>query len=266
MNKRKTIHGIDLTAPGGIQALLDFHRCTFGDAQMNAGGGDGGEGGGAPAGSDPAGQAGTGTGDPAGTPTAGSPQATPAAVTVDPPAPGEGEGDPNPWDDPVKAKAEIERLQREAASAGGKARDTARAQAAQEARDTLVQDLGKALGLVKDGDPAPDADALTRQIAEKDTEARQAQVELAVYRSAAKAGADADALLDSRNFLAALDGVDPTDGEKITAAITDAVSKNPKLRTSQAAGRSGTELPGGSGNAPKKAGSLSEALTQHYSN
>ena len=27
-------HGIDLTAPGGIAALLDFHRRTFGDARM----------------------------------------------------------------------------------------------------------------------------------------------------------------------------------------------------------------------------------------
>ena len=29
-------HGIDITAPGGIDALLAFHRATFGDAQMNA--------------------------------------------------------------------------------------------------------------------------------------------------------------------------------------------------------------------------------------
>lgn len=29
-------HGIDITAPGGIDALMSFHRRTFGDAQMNA--------------------------------------------------------------------------------------------------------------------------------------------------------------------------------------------------------------------------------------
>lgn len=29
-------HGIDITAPGGIDALLAFHRARFGDAQMNA--------------------------------------------------------------------------------------------------------------------------------------------------------------------------------------------------------------------------------------
>lgn len=260
-----TIHGIDLTAPGGVEALLAHHRAMFGDAQMNANaGGDGGTGG-DPAGNDPAPGAPATPGAPASTPPAGNPPAPAQAASVDPAAPGQ-DDDPEPWADPAKAKATIERLQREAASAGGKARDTARAQAAQEARDSLVQDLGKALGLVKDGEEAPDAETLTRQIAEKDEQTRQAQVELTVYRTAAKAGADADALLDSRSFLAALDGIDPTDGEKITAAIQDAVKNNPKLKTSQVAGRSGTELPGGSGSAPRKAGSLSEALAQHYSN
>lgn len=33
MNKRFP-HGIDITAPGGITALMDFHRLTFGDAVM----------------------------------------------------------------------------------------------------------------------------------------------------------------------------------------------------------------------------------------
>lgn len=31
---KKLCHGIDLTAPGGIAALMDFHRATFGDAVM----------------------------------------------------------------------------------------------------------------------------------------------------------------------------------------------------------------------------------------
>ncbi|MGW8565664.1 hypothetical protein [Isoptericola sp. NPDC055881] len=36
---------IDIAAPGGIDRLLAFHRRTFGDAQMNAGAGDGDGGG-----------------------------------------------------------------------------------------------------------------------------------------------------------------------------------------------------------------------------
>lgn len=35
MSKR-TIHGIDLTAPGGIEKLFAVHRATFGDAVMEA--------------------------------------------------------------------------------------------------------------------------------------------------------------------------------------------------------------------------------------
>lgn len=35
-------HGIDITAPGGIDQLIAFHRLSFGDAQMNANGGEGG--------------------------------------------------------------------------------------------------------------------------------------------------------------------------------------------------------------------------------
>lgn len=33
MSKR-TVHGIDITAPGGVAALMAFHRLTFGDAVM----------------------------------------------------------------------------------------------------------------------------------------------------------------------------------------------------------------------------------------
>lgn len=37
MHKPKTIHGIDITAPGGIDALFAFHRAHFGTATMTAG-------------------------------------------------------------------------------------------------------------------------------------------------------------------------------------------------------------------------------------
>lgn len=41
MNKRKTLScGIDIAAPGGVQALLEFHRKNFGDATMTAGPGE----------------------------------------------------------------------------------------------------------------------------------------------------------------------------------------------------------------------------------
>lgn len=37
-------HGIDIMAPGGIKSLIEFHRLTFGDAVMEAGADEGGDG------------------------------------------------------------------------------------------------------------------------------------------------------------------------------------------------------------------------------
>ncbi len=93
----------------------------------------------------------------------------------------------------------------------------------------------------------PDAEALTRSLTEQQAEAKQAKTELAVYKLAGKTGADADALLDSRSFLAKLKEIDPTDAKAITKAITDAVTENPKLKLARAAGASGSDFSGGSG-------------------
>jgi DNA-directed RNA polymerase subunit F len=93
----------------------------------------------------------------------------------------------------------------------------------------------------------PDAEALTRSLTEQQAEAKQAKTELAVYKTAAKTGADADALLDSRAFLAKIADLDPTDTKAITKAIEDAVKDNPKLALVRAAGASGSDFSGGSG-------------------
>lgn len=151
------------------------------------------------------------------------PQA-PAAATPDPATPPA--TDPpkaNPWEDPEAAKAEIERLRRE----NGTARTNAKAQAATEARNELAQTIGKALGLVADEpvDPAK----LTEQLTSEQAKARQAQVELAVFRAAGDAAGDPAALLDSRTFLAKLADIDPSDTAAVTAAITAAVAENPRL-------------------------------------
>lgn len=225
MHKPRTIHGIDPYAPGGLDALFAHHRAVFGDAVMEA------EGETPPAGGE--------------TPPAGAGETPPASET--PPA---GDTKPpadNPWADPEKAKAEIERLRAE----NGKERTNAKTKAAEDARNELVKELGKALGFVKDGDAKPDPEALTKQISTLSTEATQAKTELAVYKAASKAGADADALLDSRGFLAKLTDIDPTDTKAITKAIEDAVKDNPKLRLVQAAGQSGADFTGGSGDGAK---------------
>ncbi|WP_194522349.1 hypothetical protein [Cellulosimicrobium sp. JZ28] len=186
--------------------------------------------------------------------------ASAAATTADAAGPG---GDNLP-DDPAVLKGMIADLRRE----NGSARTNAKAQAADEARTALVQELGKALGLVKDGEQAPKPEELTAQVQAAQHAARAAQVELAVHRAASTHRADPSALLDSRAFLAKVVDLDPTAndfGEKVTAAIKQAVTDNPKLLAAQAAGASSVDHAGGSGEArtrtPKP---LADAVAGHY--
>ncbi|KPL31123.1 hypothetical protein JI76_18150 [Streptomyces anulatus] len=152
-------------------------------------------------------------------------------------------------------EATIARLQKELKAANGesaKARTTAKKAAADEARTEIVQELGKALGLIKDEkDTPPDPAALTAKIEQATAAHRETAVELAVYRGAGKYGADPDALTDSRAFLASIKGLDPSDegfGKAVSAAIKKAVEDNPKLKTgSQAPDRSASDFNGGTG-------------------
>ncbi|GMA31595.1 hypothetical protein [Litorihabitans aurantiacus] len=236
---------IDITAPGGIEALLAFQRARFGDATMMADG-DGG---------DPAGGS-----DPAGTDPAGDDPADPAASS-----------------DPAGADpAEAENVEQLPAWAQKLIRDT-RSEAAghrTKANDQL-QAIGKALGLVKDGDGAPTVESLTQQLTEATTvsatateAARAAQVELAVYRAAATHHGDPGALLDSRSFLAKVSDLDPADQAfqtKVDAAIKAAVDANPKLKAVQVAARSGSDLAGGTGEGKSRTPkSLTDAVANAY--
>ncbi|MFG3174931.1 hypothetical protein ACGFZC_07610 [[Kitasatospora] papulosa] len=152
-----------------------------------------------------------------------------------PKAPAKKPGDESP-------EATIARLQKELKAANGesaKARTTAKKAAADEARTEIVQELGKALGLIKDEkDTPPDPAALTARIEQATAAHRETAVELAVYRGAGKHGADPDALTDSRAFLASIKGLDPSDdgfGKAVSAAIKKAVEDNPKLKVGPSA-------------------------------
>ncbi|MFE7128953.1 hypothetical protein [Streptomyces sp. NPDC057617] len=142
---------------------------------------------------------------------------------------------------PAKAEedpaAELGRLRKELKSANAeaaKARTTAKKAAADEARSEITKELGKVLGLIKDDDTAPpDPAALTAQIEKATAAHRETAVELAVYRGAAKFGADPDALTDSRTFLRSIKDLDPADegfAKAVNAAIKTAVEANPKLK------------------------------------
>lgn len=120
--------------------------------------------------------------------------------------------------------------------------------AAEKAQQQTLDNIAKALGLKEDGKLT--ADQLAEKLNASDGKAKSALTELAVYRAATRAGADADALLDSRGFLARLGDLDPTAEDfagKVDAAVKAACKDNPKLRTVRAAGASGAEFTGGSG-------------------
>jgi hypothetical protein len=154
-------------------------------------------------------------------PVAEAPKPTEPAAAA-PEAPKE-DAKTNVWENPDTAKAEIERLRRENAAS----RTNAKQQAADEARSELANTIGRALGLVKD-EPV-DPQELTQQLTASQAAAKSAQVELAVFRAAASTDADASALLDSRTFLAKVADIDPSDSAAIQAAITEAVTANPRL-------------------------------------
>lgn len=164
------------------------------------------------------------------------------AAVVEPAVEPAVEAPANPWDDPKVAQAEIEKLRRE----NGAARTTAKQQAADEARQTLTQEFGKILGLVKD-DAQIDPAELTTQLTATQADAKASKLELAVYKAASTAKADAGALLDSRSFLEQVSTIDPTDSAALAAAISEAITANPRLKVAQAAAVGGADISGGAG-------------------
>ncbi|MFD6094570.1 hypothetical protein ACFWGN_20860 [Oerskovia sp. NPDC060338] len=151
------------------------------------------------------------------------------------------------WDGKVEslpsgAQTLIEKLRKEA----GDSRVNAKQSAAAEARDALLKELG----LVKDGEAAPDPAKLAQDLTAARDDARLVRVELAVFRTAGTHQADPSALLDSRAFLAKITDLDPTAADfttKVDVAIKAAISDNPKLLAAQAAGASSVDHAGGSG-------------------
>ncbi|EPH40342.1 hypothetical protein ABT390_13540 [Streptomyces aurantiacus] len=170
---------------------------------------------------------------------AGAPQGAPAAPSGPDPTPATPPTSaPDPATPPAPAEqghndsaATIARLESELAAAraeAGKSRVTAKQKAADDAVQQLTQDIGKALGLIKDDEQAT-PEQLTQQLTTAQEQARATAVELAVHRTAPSAGANPDALLDSRAFATAAATLDPADTDAVTAAIKAAVTANPRL-------------------------------------
>ena len=253
------------------EQILAFHRAHFGATQMNdaTSGAEPGAAGGAAGGTAPAPAAA------ATAPTAQAPTATAETGKVE---------DLPEW---------AQKIIRDSRDEAGKARTTAKANAAASsdvrsvspARDAvsdaeaaqwaalakgkkkgeIAKEIGKALGLVKD-DETPDPAKLTEQLTATQAQARQAAIELAVYKAAGKHSGDPVAILDSRAFLASVTDLDPNGSDftsAVDAAIKAAVDGNPKLKaTAPAAGASTVQHAGGSGEGAVKPKTLDEAIAK----
>lgn len=164
------------------------------------------------------------------------------------------------WDGKVGSlPGPVAKVIRDAREEAGKARTTAKANAANEARTELLGTISKALGL--EGDQPPTAEQLTQQLTEShgkltaaEERAASAALELHVYKTAARLGANADALLDSRAFCDTIDNIDPSGmspeefNTTVEKAINEAIGRNAQLRTVPGAPRrGGGDFAGGPG-------------------
>ncbi|MGW5409019.1 hypothetical protein [Streptomyces spiralis] len=235
---------------------------------------DGGDGDGSGSGSGDTGGTGDGSGDGTGD-GSGSGDGDDTGQGAGDSSAGKGSGQSKDGEDDA---ARIRRLEKELTAArqeAGKSRNDAKKQAAQEAKDNVLKEIGKLLGFVKDDgppDPAKLAEQITAKdttIAERDATIRTKEVELAVWARADKLAARAGALLDSRSFLRDIADLDPSAKGFTTAlddAIKAAVKDNPAFAAAQSAGKSGGDLSGGTGEgkAKKRSSSLSGAVGAHY--
>lgn len=114
---------------------------------------------------------------------------------------------------------------------------------------STLDSIMKALNPGADEDPAE----LARALKEKDNQIRQGSIELSVYRSASKLGADPDALLDSSSFMREalkLDSKSDTFGADLESVVKASLEGNSRLagkKKAPAAKASGADISGGTG-------------------
>ena len=162
--------------------------------------------------------------------------------------------------DPEQLQNMVRALRKENA----KDRTAAKQKAADDAQASLVQQIGKALGLIKDEDDTPTPDGLTRQLTAEQDAKRSAQTALAVYR-AAQGIADPDMLTDSARFHKAIADVDITDQQAVTDAVKAFIKDHPQYagtRAPQAGGANTIDHPAGSGETTPQSTSLNQAVAR----
>src|SRR5688500_14507335 len=111
-------------------------------------------------------------------------------------------------------------------------------------QEQFMAGIKKAFGLQEQ--PTPEQLAAAATAAQ--SQATEANRQLAVYRTAAKAGGDPAKLLDSASFLATLKTLDPTNDSAVETAIKAAVEANKSLGLRvQSAGSGDAGRPGSTG-------------------
>lgn len=229
-----TNHGIDLNAPGGLEALFAFHKAQFPEgAVMEAGAGGDGEGTGG-TGGDGAGENGGAGPEGQGDSKGGSGDGT-----------DEGKHTDDKSEEQSYDQKYVSSLRNE--SAGYRTqRNEARNQVETLTgeRDSLRQQLDAINKIFNpdagNGDEV-DADEITKANA-------QLKLENALLKVAPRAGGDIDRLTDSNKFMKSIEGIDPTDVDALSAKIKAAIQDNPALGSAPQGGRrSGGDLGGGSG-------------------
>ena len=139
------------------------------------------------------------------------------------------------------ARAEVARLRTEAEQAAADAARWKQQSRQQEARskanhqqvrglEGVVRQIAEKLEIPYDDNPDPAE--VSRKLAETTAEARQLRVERAIYLTAAKSGADANALLDSREFITRTEQIDPeaSDFADQVADLVREASRQPKYQ------------------------------------
>ncbi|MEV6321380.1 hypothetical protein AB0M45_09310 [Nocardia sp. NPDC051787] len=193
----------------------------------------------------------TPTPDPTAPPASGEPAPEPPDQ---PPAPAPSEADNL---DPVQLSTVITELRQELEQARAGA-ETAVEQAAQQAREVMVQEIGRALGLVPDEDADPDQviAELTERASASDRKLRDYRIKDAIAAAADTHNGDHALLVPYLRGTGALDDLDPDApdfGTRIDSLVADAVSNNPKLTTTPAAPRSGGDFSAGNATPPAPA-------------
>lgn len=139
---------------------------------------------------------------------------------------------------PAWAQKELRSTRSENAAARQRVKELADAQAAAKTQhDEQMAGIARALGLAPE-ETTPEQLTAQRDQALADAQAnaaraRATQVELAVFRAASQAGVNAGALLDSRTFVATLDGLDPSSegfAQVVSDRIAAAIETNPAWR------------------------------------